>query len=127
MSSCGYILEEIPYVNEKIMIKKNFSVFPYIKLKFDGTKDYKPIPIAACQSKLHIFFLYSDSIVVTNKLNKNIIHVEYLLTKYNDIYYMDSLNSLILSDSENILILNLENEDNIYGKIILKLETLIWL
>jgi len=111
MSSCGYILEEIPYVNEKIMIKKNFSVFPYIKLKFDGTKDYKPIPIAACQSKLHIFFLYSDSIVVTNKLNKNIIHVEYLLTKYNDIYYMDSLNSLILSDSENILILNLENED----------------
>ena len=32
MSSCGYILEEVPYVNEKIVLKKNFSVFPYIKL-----------------------------------------------------------------------------------------------
>ena len=111
MSSCGYILEEVPYVNEKIVFKKNFSVFPYIKLNYDGTRDYKAVPIAVCQSKLHIFFLYNDSLVIANKLNKNIIHVEYLLTKYNDICYKDSLNCLILSNARNIFTLNLENED----------------
>lgn len=111
MSSCGYILEEIPYVNEKIVLKKNFSIFPYVKLNYDGTKDYNPIPITVCQSKLHIFFLYNDCLVIVNKLNKNIIHIEYLLTKYNDIYFHEPINCLVLSNKKNVFILNLENED----------------
>ena len=111
MSSCGYILEEIQFVNDKIIPKKNFSVFPYVKLKLDGTKDYHPIPTRVCQSKLHIFFLYNDCLIVANKLNRNIVHVEYLLTRYNDMYYNKSINSLILSTTRDVFTLNLDNED----------------
>ena len=56
MSSCGYILEEIEYKENKIVSKKNFSIYPYVKFKFDGSKDYYIQAIMACQSKLHIFF-----------------------------------------------------------------------
>jgi len=111
MSSCGYILEEIQFINDKIKQKKNFSVFPYVKLKLDGTKDYHSIPTRVCQSKLHIFFLYNDCLIVANKLNRNIVHVEYLLTRYNDMYYNKSVNSLILSTTKDVFTLNLDNED----------------
>ena len=112
MSSCGYILEEIQYINGKIKFNKNINIFPYIKFKFDGTKDYNSIPTMVCQSKLNIFFLYNDCLVIVNKINKNIVHVEYLLTRYNDMNYNESLNSLLLSTQKNIFILNLEKEDN---------------
>jgi hypothetical protein len=112
MSSRGYVLEEIQYINDIIKRKNNFSVFPYIKIKYDGTKDYRPIPITVCQSRLHIFYLYNDCIMVSNKLNKNIVHVEYLLlTRYNNIYYNKSLKSLVLSTTKDIFVLSLENED----------------
>ena len=111
MSSAGYVLEEIQYINNKITPKKNFSVFPYVKFKLDGSRDYKPIPTMVCQSKLHIFFLYNDCLIVTNKLNKNIVHVEYLLTNYSDMLYIESLNCLVLSTIRDVFILNLDNED----------------
>ena len=112
MSGCGYILEELKYINGKLESSKNINIFPYVKFKFDGTKDYNSIPNMACQSKLHIYFLYNDCLVVINKLNKNIVHVEYLLTRYNDMYYNESLNSLLLTTQRNVFILNLDNEDN---------------
>ena len=111
MSSCGYVLEEIQFVNDKIKQKNNFSVFPYIKLKKDGTKDYHPIPITVCQSKLHILCLYNDCIIMYNKLNRNIVHVQYLFTRYNDMYYNKVMNSLILPTMKDIYVLSLENED----------------
>ena len=111
MSSAGYFLEEIQYVNDKITPKKNFSIFPYLKFKFDGTKDYNSIPTMACQSKLHIFFLYNDCLVVINKLNRNVVHVEFLLTNYNDMHYRESINSLVLSTLKDVFILSLDDED----------------
>ena len=111
MSSCGYITEEIQYNEGKMEFNKNINIFPYVKFKFDGTKDYNSIPAMVCQSKLHIFFLYNDCLLVINKLNKNIVHVEYLLTRYNDMYYNESLNSLLLSTQRNVFILNLDDED----------------
>ena len=111
MSSCGYITEEIQYKENKMECNKKINIFPYVKFKFDGTKDYNSIPTMVCQSKLHIFFLYNDCLLVINKLNKNIVHVEYLLTRYNDMYYNESLNSLLLSTQRNVFILNLDDED----------------
>ena len=104
MSSVGYVLQEL---NQK----NNFDVFPYIKFNLDGTKDFKAIPISACQSKLHIFILFTDCLVIFNKLNKNIVHIEYLSNKYNDMYYIESLNILVLSTISEIFYLNLTNED----------------
>ena len=103
MSSIGYILKDIN-------IKNNFNIFPYVKFNLDGTKDFKAHPNAVCQSKLHIYILYSDCLVIFNKLNKNLVHIEYLLTKYNDMYFIDSLNILILSTKNDIFYLNLDNE-----------------
>ena len=104
MSSVGYVLQEL---NQK----NNFDVFPYVKFNLDGTKDFKAIPISTCQSKLHIFILFTDCLVIFNKLNKNIVHIEYLSNKYNDMYYIESLNILILSTISEIFYLNLTNED----------------
>ena len=104
MSSVGYVLQEL---NQK----NNFDVFPYVKFNLDGTKDFKAIPISACQSKLHIFILFTDCLVIFNKLNKNIVHIEYLSNKYNDMYYIESLNILVLSTISEIFYLNLINED----------------
>ena len=104
MSSVGYVLQEL---NQK----NNFEVFPYIKFNLDGTKDFKAIPISTCQSKLHIFILFTDCLVIFNKLNKNIVHIEYLSNKYNDMYYIESLNILVLSTISEIFYLNLTNED----------------
>ena len=59
MSSCGYITEEIQYKENKMECNKKINIFPYVKFKFDGTKDYNSIPTMVCQSKLHIFFLYN--------------------------------------------------------------------
>ena len=64
MSSAGYVLQEINKEN-------SFCIFPYVKFNLDGKKDFKSNPNAACQSKLHIFILYSDCLVIFNKLNKN--------------------------------------------------------
>ena len=108
ISSCGYVLEEI---NDKTLEKKNFTVFPYIKFKFDGTREIKVKPIKVCQSKLHIYLLFNDSLIIINKLNKNIVQVEYLLTNYIDMYYIESINSLILTTIRDVFILNLDNED----------------
>ena len=108
ISSCGYVLEEI---NDKTPEKKNFTVFPYIKFKFDGTREINVKPIKVCQSKLHIYFLFNDSLIIINKLNKNIVQVEYLLTNYIDMYYIESINSLILTTIRDVFILNLDNED----------------
>ena len=104
MSSVGYVLQEL---NQK----NNFDVFPYVKFNLDGTKDFKAIPISTCQSKLHIFILFTDCLVIFNKLNKNIVHIEYLSNKYNDMYYIESLNILVLSTISEIFYLNLINED----------------
>ena len=104
MSSVGYVLQEL---NQK----NNFDVFPYVKFNLDGTKDFKAIPISTCQSKLHIFILFTDCLVIFNKLNKNIVHIEYLSNKYNDMYYIESLNILVLSTISEIFYLNLTNED----------------
>ena len=104
MSSVGYVLQEL---NQK----NNFDVFPYVKFNLDGTKDFKAIPISTCQSKLHIFILFTDCLVIFNKLNKNIVHIEYLSNKYNDMYYIESLTILILSTISEIFYLNLTNED----------------
>ena len=104
MTSVGYAIQDI---NIK---KNNFCIFPYVKFNLDGTKDFKAVPKAACQSKLHIFILFSDCLIIYNKLNKNIVNIEYLLTKYNSMYYIESLNKLVLSTETNIFYLNLENE-----------------
>ena len=104
MTSVGYALQDMS-IN-----KNNFCIFPYIKFNLDGTKDFKTVPKAACQSKLHIFILFSDCLIVYNKLNKNIVNIEYLLTKYNSMYYIEPLNRLILSTETDIFYLTLENE-----------------
>ena len=103
MSSVGYVLQDI-YLND------NLCIFPYIKFNLDGTKDFKIIPKSACQTKLHIIILFSDCLVVYNKLNRNIVHFEYILTKYNNIYYIESLNRLILSTAKDIFYITLEKE-----------------
>ena len=76
MSSKGYVLQDLYSKNN------NLCIFPYIRFNIDGKQDIKALPIAACQSKLHIFILFQNCFVVYNKLNKNIVHFEYLLTKY---------------------------------------------
>ena len=110
MSSCGYIIEEMPLLNNKYISKDNYSIYPYVKYKFDGTKDFDSKPKMICQSKLFIFFLYSDSVVIFNKMSKNLVHVEYVL-KYNEIYYVPNQKCLILSSNENIIKLNLDKEE----------------
>ena len=104
MTSIGYVLQDINS-------KNNFSIFPYVKFNLDGTKEFKARPNVACQSKLHIFILYSDCLLIFNKLNKNIVHIEYILTKYIDMYYIESLNMLVLTTTKDIFYLKLENED----------------
>ena len=104
MSSKGYVLQDL-YTE-----KNNLCIFPYIRFTYDGTQDIKAHPIAACQSKLHIFILFSDCFIVYNKLNKNIVHFEYLLTKYKNMFYIESLDRLILSTETNIFYIHIEKE-----------------
>ena len=106
MSSKGYVLQDL-YLKEN----NNFYIFPYIRFNLDGKQDCKSLPNAACQSKLHIFILFSDCLVVYNKLNKNIVHIEYLLTKYKNMFYIESLNRLILSTETNIFYINIDKEN----------------
>ena len=105
MSSIGYIIQDMNSKNN------NFSIYPYVKFNLDGTKDFKAHPNVVCQSKLHIFLLYSDCLVIFNKLNKNLVHIEYLLTKYIDMQYVESSNILILSTKAKIFYINLDNEN----------------
>ena len=104
MSSAGYVLQEINKEN-------SFCIFPYVKFNLDGKKVFKSNPNAACQSKLHIFILYSDCLVIFNKLNKNIVHFDHLLTNYIDMYYIESLNILVLQTKSDIFYLKLEDEN----------------
>ena len=104
MSSVGYLLQEINLEN-------NICVFPYVKYNLDGKKVFKALPNAACQSKLHIFILYSDCLVIYNKLNKNIVHFDYLLTNYIDMFYIESSNLLVLPTKTDIFYLKIEDEN----------------
>ena len=105
MSSKGYVLQDLYSKNN------NLCIFPYIRFNIDGKQDIKALPIAACQSKLHIFILFQNCFIVYNKLNKNIVHFEYLLTKYINMYYIESLDRLVLFTDKNIFYIHIEKEN----------------
>ena len=108
ISSCGYCLGDIN--NDDLSIN-NFIFYNYIKQKKDGSKDFNAKPIMVCHSKLHIFFLYDDCLMIVNKLSTNTVQIENTVMPYIDIFYHKTMNSLILYTSKDIYKLNLDGED----------------
>ena len=54
---------------------KKFTVVPFAKINNEGNKETDLDPLAVTHSQNHTFILYNDCLIVTNKLNKNIIAI----------------------------------------------------
>ena len=67
--------------------------------------------IMACQSKLHIFILYDNCLLIINKITQRFVYSYKLTTKFKDMFYNKYKNSLFLYSEKEIYNLSLEGED----------------
>ena len=114
MTQCGYIMGKFENTIN-IVPQKNFNVIKYYKPIKDDEKVqvqsfHMTVPKTVCQSKNHIFFLYHDCLVIQNKLTKRIVHDEFLLYPFLDMYYNQILNGIILYNETGIYKIPLELE-----------------
>ena len=120
MTDCGYIIGEI---NKDLKPQNNFNVFKYYKFEKE-TKEKSEIihqimPKAVCESNFNRFFLYTDYLVVQNKLTNTIKHDEHLKLDLIDIF--DNEDFIIVYNKKNIYKIPLDNEnENLYEDYIQK-------
>ena len=120
MTDCGYIIGEI---NKDLKPQNNFNVFKYYKFEKE-TKEKSEIihqimPKAVCESNFNRFFLYTDYLVVQNKLTNTIKHDEHLNIDLIDIF--DNEDFIIVYNKKNIYKIPLDNEnENLYEDYIQK-------
>ena len=98
IGNLGQLLNPIPL--------KQFIIYNYPK----PDKNYL-FPIMACQTIIHIFYLYDDCLVIQSKLTYRIVDIIYLKEKFLDISYNQIMNIIILYSPTNIyqISLNLEH------------------
>ena len=68
-------------------------------------------PIIACQSKLNVFILYDNCLLILNKITKRYVNYYKLSLKYKDMFYNKYKNSLFLYTEKEIYTISLEGED----------------
>ena len=71
---------------------------------------FRKIPIACCQSELHIFYLYNDEIVVRNKITNNHKIIKDFKDKFIDMYFIQNMNEIILYSEDGVYKIPLLNE-----------------
>ena len=108
ISSCVYGLRVI---NNNDINKNSFVFYNYIKQKIDCSRDYNTQPLIVCHSKLQIFFLYNDCLMIVNKLSINATQIENIIMPCILIFYHKTMNCLVLYTAKDIYKLNLDDED----------------
>lgn len=113
MTAGGYCLGNLGDVsnNKPALPQKDFSVFSYVKPKKEGVIQISPRPIAVCHSVLHVFFLYNDCLIVVNKITNMVVYIDYFALIFMDMYFDETLNSMILYTEKNIFKIELDKED----------------
>ena len=120
MSDCGYIIGEI---NKDLKPQNQFNIFKYYKF-IKETKEKSEIihqimPKAVCESNFNRFFLYTNYLVVQNKLTNTIKQNEHIKLDLIDIF--DNEDFIIVYSKKNIYKIPLDNEnDNLYEDYIQK-------
>ena len=84
---------------------KEFIIYDYPK-----TQTKKSFPIMACQSLVHIFFLYDDFLIIKNKMTNRIASKIQLPEKCMDMYYHLVMNEIIFYSPNNIYKISLDIE-----------------
>ena len=120
MTDCGYIIGEI---NKDLKPQNKFNVFKYYKFDKETKEKYEIIhqimPKAVCESNFNRFFLYTDYLVVQNKLTNTIKQNEHLKLDLIDIF--DNEDSIIVYNKKNIYKIPLDNaNENLYEDYIQK-------
>ena len=120
MGDCGYIIGE---VDKDLKPQNKFNVNKYYKLDKEAKEKseiiHKAMPKAVCESNFNRFFLYSNYLVVQNKLTNAIKQNEQLKLDLIDIFYNED--SIIIYNKKNIYKIPLDNEnENLYEDYIQK-------
>ena len=71
------------------------------------------VPIMACQSKLYIFILYDNCLLMINKITQRYVNTYKLPMKYLDLFFNEFNNTLYLYTERDIYKLSLEGEEKI--------------
>ena len=75
--------------------------------------------ISACQSKLHIFLLYDNCLLMMNKLTMRYVNVYILSVKFNDVFYIKDNNNIFLYNQKEIVRISCQDEDKfVFGNYI---------
>ena len=74
-----------------------------------------PEPIMACQSKLFIFILYENYLIMINKITNKYANSYKLPMKYFDLFFNEFNKYLYLYTEKDIYKLSLENEEKLAG------------
>ena len=94
---------------------RNFTVIPFEKITEKGKKETGLNPSSVVHTQNHIFILYDDCFTVISKLTSNIIHTQYLKSKYDQMIFHEfsKNNGIILMNSKNGLYqISLKEENN---------------
>ncbi len=67
--------------------------------------------ISACQSKLHIFLLYDNCLLMMNKLTLRYVNAYLLSSKFYDVFYIEFNNNIFLYNQKEIVKISCQNED----------------
>ena len=67
--------------------------------------------ISACQSKLHIFLLYDNCLLMMNKLTLRYVNAYLLSSKFYDVFYIEFNNNIYLYNQKEIVKISCQNED----------------
>ena len=118
----GEIEENIENKENEVNNLDNILVLNYKKPKYmgepkiplfsmDDNSKLNIDPIMACQSKLHIFILYDNCLLLINKITQRYVNTYKLSSKLKDMFYNKYKNSLFLYTDKEVFNLSLEGED----------------
>ena len=83
---------------------------PLFTLDEDEKKNNEGL-ILICQSKLHLFYLYENCLLMMNKLTMQYVNAYMLSSKFKNVFYMENNNNIFLYNENEILKISCQDED----------------
>ena len=115
--SYGYCLGNVLTNNDDMFVIKSKkpkyvgeSKIPLFILDDDEAKNKNGV-ILSCQSKLHLFFLYDNCLLMMNKLTLQYVNIYKLSSKCNDVFYVEFNNNIFLYNEKEIFRISCYEED----------------
>ena len=84
---------------------------PLFTLTDEEKKDKEGL-LLICQSKLHLYYLYENCLLMMNKLTLQYVNAYLLPYKFKDVFYAENTNNIFIYNDNEIFKLSCQGEEN---------------